>query len=118
MTEPPKDQPLNTGTRPRPDFNSDHSDQRLSHILLNGKNYLTWSKTAKVTLKGKGLLGFISGAREQPKEGIDAQEDWDMLDGQSMTLISNSIKPQLVDLFVRSIATKRIILIYSSSNKK
>jgi gag-polypeptide of LTR copia-type len=83
--------------KPRPDFNS---AKKISHLLLNGKNYLTWAKTSKVTLKGKGLLGFISGARERPAEGLDAQEDWDMLDGQTMTLISNSIEPQLIDLFV------------------
>jgi hypothetical protein len=53
-----------------------------------------------VTLKGKGLLGFISGVRGRPPEGLVAQEDWDMLDGQTMTLISNSIEPQLIDLFV------------------
>jgi hypothetical protein len=46
------------------------------------------------------LLEFISGARERPAKGIDAQEDWDMLDGQIMVLISNSIEPQVIDLFI------------------
>jgi gag-polypeptide of LTR copia-type len=71
MTEIVTEKITSTGTvaKPRPDFNY---AQKLSHLLLNGKNYLTWAKTFKVTLKGKGLLGFISGARERPTEGLDA----------------------------------------------
>jgi gag-polypeptide of LTR copia-type len=84
-------------SRLRPDFNS---SQKLSHVLLNGNNYLTWAKTARVTLKGKSLLRFINGAKRRPEEGIEAQDDWKILDRQSMTLITNSFEPQLLDLFV------------------
>jgi hypothetical protein len=91
---------ISTGTmsRPRPDFNS---AQKLSHILLNGKNYLAWAKTSKVTLKGKGLLEFISGARKRPAKRLDAQEDWNMLDEQIMTLISYPLNHNsLIYLFI------------------
>jgi hypothetical protein len=63
------------------------------------KNYIPWVKGAKVTLKAKGLLGYINGNKKRPKEGTDAQEEWDMIDSQAMTLITNSIEPQLSTSF-------------------
>jgi hypothetical protein len=49
----------------------------------------------RVTLKGKGLLGYINGNKVQPIFGVEAQEEWEMLDSQVMTLITNSLQPQL-----------------------
>ncbi|XP_078179596.1 uncharacterized protein LOC144573717 [Carex rostrata] len=78
------------------DFNS---SQKLTNVPLNGKNYIPWAKAAKVTLKAKRLLGYINGSKKRPMEGTEAQEEWDMVDSQAMTLISNSIEPQLSTSF-------------------
>jgi hypothetical protein len=53
----------------------------------------------RVTLKGKGLLGYINGNKVQPIFGVEAQEEWEMLDSQVMTLITNSLQPQLSEEF-------------------
>ncbi|KAF3319907.1 gag-polypeptide of LTR copia-type [Carex littledalei] len=66
---------------------------------LNGKNYIPWAKAARVTLRAKGLLGYVNGNKKKPKECTDAQEEWDMIDSQAMTLITNSIEPQLSTSF-------------------
>jgi gag-polypeptide of LTR copia-type len=87
---------ISTILRPNVDFNA---SQKLTNAPLNGKNYIPWAKAARVTLKGKGLLGYINGGRVRPSEGIEAQDEWDMIDRQVMTLISNSLEPQLSEIF-------------------
>jgi gag-polypeptide of LTR copia-type len=63
------------------------------------KNYISWAKAARVTLKGKGLLGYVNGNRVRPTEGAEVQDEWDIIDSQVMTLISNSLDPQLSETF-------------------
>jgi hypothetical protein len=39
------------------------------------KKTISWAKAARVTLKGKGLLGFINGNKIRPIFGVEAQEE-------------------------------------------
>jgi gag-polypeptide of LTR copia-type len=97
MTEQTQHQQLTVFQKLRPDFNS---SQKLTNVPLDGRNYLAWSKAAKISLKGKGLLGFINGNRPRPIDTGDAQEEWDILDGQTFNLILNSLNSQLLEIFV------------------
>jgi hypothetical protein len=53
-----------------------------------GQNFQSYSER-------EGSVRIHQWSQREASEGLDAQENWDMLDGQTMTLISNSI-----DLFV------------------
>jgi gag-polypeptide of LTR copia-type len=105
MTEQTQHQQLTVFQKPRPDFNS---SQKLTNVPLDGRNYLAWSKAAKISLKGKGLLGFINGNRPRPTDTGDAQEKWDILDGQTFTLILNSLNSQLIEIFVHYETAKEL----------
>jgi gag-polypeptide of LTR copia-type len=105
MTEQPQHQQLIVFQKLRPDFNS---SQKLINVPLDGRNYLAWSKAAKISLKGKGLLGFINGNRPRPTDLGDAQEEWDILDGQTFTLILNSLNSQLLEIFVHYESAKEL----------
>jgi gag-polypeptide of LTR copia-type len=35
---------------------------KLTSMLLNDKNYQVWAKAARISLKGKGKLGYIDGS--------------------------------------------------------
>jgi gag-polypeptide of LTR copia-type len=63
---------ISIALRPNTDFNS---SQKLTNIPLNGKNYIPWEKTAKVTLKGKRLLGYVNGSRVRPNKRVGAQDE-------------------------------------------
>ena len=91
-----QNQQLTVPQRFQSDFNA---SQKLTNVPLNGRNYLPWAKGARVTLKGKGLLGYIDGSKKRPETTGDAQEVWDMADSQAMTLIANSLEPQLNNMF-------------------
>ena len=91
-----QNQQLIVPQRFQPDFNA---SQKLTNVPLNGRNYLPWAKGARVTLKGKGLLGYVNGSKKRPEAAGDAQEIWDMADSQAITLITNSLEPQLNNMF-------------------
>jgi gag-polypeptide of LTR copia-type len=105
MTEQTQHQQLTVFQKLRPDFNS---SQKLTNVTLDGRNYLAWSKAAKISLKGKGLLGFINGNRPRPTNTGDAQEEWDILDGQTFTLILNSLNSHLLEIFVHYKSAKEL----------
>jgi gag-polypeptide of LTR copia-type len=92
----PSQTQISTILRPNADFNA---SQKLTNAPLNGKNYISWAKPAKVTLKGKGLLGYVNASRVRPSERVEAQDEWDMIDSQVMTLITNSLEPQMFETF-------------------
>jgi gag-polypeptide of LTR copia-type len=87
---------ISTFIRPNIDFNA---SQKLTNTLFNGKNYIPWAKFARVTLKGKLLLGYVNGSRVRPTKGVELHDEWDMVDSQVMTFISNSLEPQLSETF-------------------
>jgi gag-polypeptide of LTR copia-type len=60
---------------------------KLTNIILNDLNYLAWIRAVKISLKGKGKLGFATGTTKKPPlsavpttEEIKAQEEWEMKD--------------------------------------
>jgi gag-polypeptide of LTR copia-type len=44
-------------------------------MLLNGKNYQSWAKTAAISLRGKGKLGCINGTKAKPTT-TEETEEW------------------------------------------
>jgi gag-polypeptide of LTR copia-type len=106
---------ISTVLRPNADFNS---SQKLTNVPLNGKNYIPWAKAARVTFKGKGLLGYVNESRIRPSEGAEAQDEWDMIDSQVMTLILNSLEPQLSETFYCKIANELWQAIENQFNNK
>jgi gag-polypeptide of LTR copia-type len=87
---------ISTFLRTNSEFNV---SQKLTNVPLNGKNYIPWANAVRVTLKGKGLLGYINGNKVRPIFGAETQEEWELLDSQVMTLITNSLQPQLSEEF-------------------
>jgi gag-polypeptide of LTR copia-type len=47
---------------------------KLTSMLLNDKNYQAWAKAVRISLKGKGKLGYINGTRPKPITAIEAEE--------------------------------------------
>jgi gag-polypeptide of LTR copia-type len=54
---------------------------KLTNIMLNELNYLSWVRAVKISLKGRGKLGLVTGVIKKPSlssvptaEEIKAQE--------------------------------------------
>lgn len=73
------------------------SNPRITSFLLNKQNYIPWARQARVSLKGRGKLGFIDGSDKRPDKN---PREWDMNDSQVMTWITSSMEPELAQVFV------------------
>ncbi|KAL0327807.1 UNVERIFIED_CONTAM: hypothetical protein Sangu_1858700 [Sesamum angustifolium] len=48
----------------------------LVSSLLNGKNYLSWSRSMRIASGAKMKMSFINGKSINPKEDLDECEQW------------------------------------------
>src|SRR3954467_12139624 len=69
----------------------------ISSVKLDGpKTYLVWSRQCTVDLKARGLMGYVTGKKPQPKESDSNFDNWD---SQTMSLPYASLDPTLVALY-------------------
>jgi hypothetical protein len=64
----------------------------MTHVKLNGKNYVYWSRSVEVYLRGKGLYSHLQ--LETPPENSSTSL-WDQADNQIISLMLNSIEPHI-----------------------
>lgn len=61
------------------------SGQRLTSIMLNGRNYLPWSRAVTIALGGRSKLGHISGQIKAPDPKDPKFIEWQASDHSVMT---------------------------------
>ena len=50
------------------------STQHVTTHKLNGENYLQWSQSVKLFIRGRGKIGFLIGATQKSEVGPEAIE--------------------------------------------
>ncbi|KAI9169963.1 hypothetical protein LWI28_020223 [Acer negundo] len=90
--------------------NSDSNPSlKLSSILLNGYNYVTWSRAMMLSLGGKKKLKFINGNSTCPADVADSEyEDWMASDQLVRSWLLNSMEPHVAEIFTFSDSTKAL----------
>uniref|UniRef100_A0A6N2MZF3 Integrase catalytic domain-containing protein n=1 Tax=Salix viminalis TaxID=40686 RepID=A0A6N2MZF3_SALVM len=76
-----------------------HSSQRVTTVLLNGFNYLPWSRAVTIALGGRSRLGFINGKDKAPDSNSSDFENWLAKDQMVMSWILNSMERNLAEIF-------------------
>ncbi|KAL2238002.1 UNVERIFIED_CONTAM: hypothetical protein Sindi_0991900 [Sesamum indicum] len=59
---------------------NDNPGTSLVTTLLDGKNFLSWSRAVKLGLKSKMKLNFISEDSKKPEENSKEMEEWETTD--------------------------------------
>ena len=81
---------------------------KLTNVLLNGRNYLSWVRAVTLALSSRGKLEFITGENQKPKPKDPqkpdetekkAMKDWQTQDHQVMVWLLGAIEPQISDIF-------------------
>uniref|UniRef100_A0A6N2KKL2 Integrase catalytic domain-containing protein n=1 Tax=Salix viminalis TaxID=40686 RepID=A0A6N2KKL2_SALVM len=81
-------------------FDSDsNSSQRVTTVLLNGFNYLPWSRAITIALGGRSRLGFINGKDKAPDSNSSDFENWLAKDQMVMSWILNSMERNIAEIF-------------------
>lgn len=79
---------------------------KLSSILLNGVNYVLWSRALTLSLGGKQKLGFINGKSVCPASDSE-KENWTDTDSLIRSWLLNSMEPHVAAIFTLSNLQKR-----------
>ncbi|KAI5327436.1 hypothetical protein L3X38_026832 [Prunus dulcis] len=85
-----------------------NSTMKLSSILLNGLNYVAWSRAVTLSLGGKAKLGHINGKAKQPKSNDPKFDDWEATNRMVMSWLINSMEPAIVEIFTFSESAKEL----------
>ncbi|EXC33077.1 ADP-ribosylation factor GTPase-activating protein AGD4 [Morus notabilis] len=83
----------------KPVLLSNTHDNLSSHPItthkLNGENYLQWSQSVMLFIRGRGKTGFLTGATQKPKEGLESIETWESENALIMSWLINSMEPTI-----------------------
>ncbi|PKI76200.1 hypothetical protein CRG98_003427 [Punica granatum] len=74
---------------------SNSTGVQITSCLLNGENYLTWSRAMTIALTAKGKLGFVEGRVPKPPPGDSNLENWEMCNSLVLAWIFNGLEREL-----------------------
>lgn len=87
--------------------NSDNPGMLLVTSLLTGNDYLTWSRSIKITLEAKAKLRFIENCI-CPGEVSPEYDQWVRVDCMAASWILNSIDKHIVEAFLYTLTAKKL----------
>jgi gag-polypeptide of LTR copia-type len=68
-------------------------------MLLNGNNYQSWTKTTRISLKGKEKLGYIDDTRPRPAT-ISEAEHWEVQGSIILSWLLHSMDPSIIEILL------------------
>ncbi|KAL5729782.1 hypothetical protein ACHQM5_002683 [Ranunculus cassubicifolius] len=73
----------------------EHPGLQITTVKLDGKNYLEWSRAARMFIGGRGKLGYITGKSQAPAEADPSYEKWETDNLTVMSWLINSMEPHI-----------------------
>ncbi|XP_078156597.1 uncharacterized protein LOC144552491 [Carex rostrata] len=85
------------------------NSSKLTNMLLNGRNYLTWAKAAARAISGREMREYITGENKIPEFANPllptepekkAMRKWRTQNDKIITWLTNSMEPSVAELFL------------------
>ncbi|XP_073041799.1 uncharacterized protein [Primulina eburnea] len=89
----PSSQP--TVTRDMQKTTSDSHHVQITTIKLNGDNFLRWSQSVRMYIRGRGKMGYLTGDKKAPSEDAPMYATWDAENSMVMTWLVNSMEEEI-----------------------
>lgn len=67
----------------------------ISIVKLDGINYLTWSESVKISIRGRGKWGYILGDTKAPTRDDPTYAKWEADDSLVMSWLIHSMEPSI-----------------------
>lgn len=80
----------------------------LGNIMLDGNNYLKWSRSVRIALGAKDKLAFLDGKHPKPLQGPDEIQKWTRCDYMVRSWLLATMKPEIVSSLVTMQSTKKL----------
>ena len=78
-----------------PHGTSDNPSLHITTHKLNGLNFLRWSQSIKLFIRGKGEIGYLTGTTKAPKEDDPSFQTWDSKNSMIMAKLVNYMEPKI-----------------------
>lgn len=80
----------------------------MGNIVLDGNNFLKWSRSVKIALGAKNKLAFLEGKHPKPASEGDEAHKWMRCDYMVKSWLLASMKPEISSSLVNMLSTKRL----------
>ncbi|XP_024019292.1 uncharacterized protein LOC112090970 [Morus notabilis] len=74
---------------------SESHSVHITTIRLNGDNFLRWSQSVRMYIRGRGKMGYLTGEKKAPAEDDPAYATWDAENSMVMTWLVNSMEEDI-----------------------
>jgi len=81
-------------SRPHVPAHDSHSVQ-ITTIRLNGENFLRWSQSVRMYIRGRGKIGYLTGEKKEPALEDPSHPTWDAENSMVMTWLVNSMEEEI-----------------------
>ena len=68
---------------------------QITTIRLNGDNFLRWSQSVRMYIRGQGKIGYITGDKKAPAANDPMFDKWDAENSMVMTWLVNSMEEDI-----------------------
>ena len=92
VTPPTATQPANST---HPATQPDSHYVQITTIRLNGDNYLRWSQSVRMYIRGRGKIGYLIGDKPAPAPEDPTYMTWDAENSMVMTWLVNSMEEDI-----------------------
>ncbi|XP_024024274.1 uncharacterized protein LOC112092395 [Morus notabilis] len=81
------------------------SSLQIMNHKLNGKNFLQWSQSVLMVIRGRGKIGYITGEVWRPDTTNPTYGNWELNNSIVMAWLINSMEPHIscTYLFLRTV---------------
>ena len=87
---------------------SENHPIQITTIRLNGDNFLRWSQSVRMYLRGRGKIGYITGESKQPDVNDKTYAIWDAENSMVMTWLVNSMTDEISANYLCYSTTKEL----------
>ncbi|RVW84809.1 Retrovirus-related Pol polyprotein from transposon RE1 [Vitis vinifera] len=87
---------------------SDHPGMVLVSKVLEGDNYITWSRAMRISLSAKDKIGFVTGSIKPPSSTDDSFPSWQRCNDMVISWLLNSIHPDIASSVIYAKTTSEI----------
>ncbi|TXG57828.1 hypothetical protein EZV62_015657 [Acer yangbiense] len=86
---------VSTNNQPPLQPPSDQHSVRITNIKLNGDNFIRWSLSVKMYIRGRGKIGYLTGEKAEPDAKDSAHATWDAENSMVMAWLVNAMEEDI-----------------------
>ena len=77
--------------------------------LLNGQNFLRWSQSMKLFIRGRGKISYLNGTKQAPNYDDPTYHVWDAYNSMILAWLVNSMEPEISQTYMHLSTAKQLL---------